>query len=75
MTVFHNECVSCPDGLPCKGVACPNCSVPHVACDECGTEDTETEDGIFSYDGDELCLRCLLSRLIEDKAIRSVNES
>lgn len=69
MTLFQNECVSCED---CRH--CGNDRIPHVACDECGTIDSETEEGFFSYDGEDLCLRCLLSKLIEDHVIREVTE-
>ena len=36
MVDTRDECVHC--GLPCLGNACPNRSVTHYICNECGDE-------------------------------------
>ena len=61
MLEYENDCVDC--GLPCLGNACPNKRRPHRYCDECGEEEQ-----LYEYDGLELCLSCVETRLekIED---------
>ena len=51
-----DECVSC--GLPCLGNSCPYSNVVRYFCDECETE-TDVDD-LYMYDGDMLCVDCLL---------------
>lgn len=55
MKRVENDCVDC--GLPCLD-SCPYRSVIHYYCDECGNEDT-----LYKFDGEELCLDCVLERL------------
>ena len=57
MKKIENDCVSC--GLPCLGDSCPNRNVPHYYCDKCGAE----EENIYKYDGQELCLDCIVEQL------------
>ena len=57
---YFDECCGCAvPGYPCLGSSCPNRNVPHHVCDECG-EDNET---IYEYEGEELCLDCVVKRL------------
>lgn len=54
---YENQCCNCavPD-YPCNGMH------KHVAvpfCDECVTND----ETIYRFDGEELCLSCIKSRL------------
>ena len=58
MIRYENDCVDC--GQPCLGIACPHHKVPHYYCDECGEE---TDLYYFGFDGEELCLDCIESRL------------
>ncbi|MBO5449417.1 MAG: hypothetical protein J5994_08810 [Ruminococcus sp.] len=60
MIKFQNDCVGCPDGVPCMGLSCPYRHVPHFYCDECGEEASHAYD----YDGDLLCGECLRSQLV-----------
>lgn len=56
MRKTENECVQC--GLPCWGISCPNREVVHYYCDECGSEET-----LYDYEGEELCIECIRNRL------------
>ena len=56
MHLTDNECVNC--GLPCLGSGCPYRNVTRYYCDECGDETT-----LFHFDGEELCIECIESRL------------
>lgn len=56
MIKYENDCVSC--GQSCIGSACPHCRVAHFYCDEC-----EEETDIYHFDGEELCIDCIESRL------------
>lgn len=52
MTREENNCVGCPDGLPCIGNNCPMRNVPHTYCDNCGEEidpDYAIKDGEMEY--------------------------
>lgn len=68
MIIYFNECVDCET---CMGSRCPKRRVPHVACDDCGTDDTQT-DYLYAYDGGQFCRLCLLTRLSEDEVIEVV---
>jgi len=59
MIKYQNDCVGCPDGVPCMGRACPYRHVPHFYCDECGDEADELRE--FD-DGRQLCNSCLLAQ-------------
>lgn len=52
----ENDCVDC--GLPCLGRACPYMKVEHFYCDECGDETQ-----LYDFDGQELCLECIETKL------------
>lgn len=58
MIKYENDCVGCPDGVPCMGSTCPNRNVPHFYCDDC-----ENEDDLYEFDGEQLCADCILARL------------
>lgn len=60
MTKTVNECCGCRDvGIPCRGIDCPNRSVPRLFCDDCG----EMRESLFLVDNDELCEDCAKDRL------------
>lgn len=57
MTVYENECCDCATGaFPCMGNSCPMRNVPHYLCDRCKTEDT-----LYKYDDEVLCIDCIFS--------------
>ena len=56
MRKIVNGCVDC--GLPCKGKLCPHMEELEFYCDNCGEVDT-----LYHYDGEELCLTCIIKRL------------
>lgn len=59
----ENECVGCKDlGLPCIGRSCPNRAVTRIYCDECH-EESDKENPVYYYDGEELCISCIEERL------------
>ena len=58
MRVTENECVDC--GRPCLGNACPNRNVTRFYCDRCGNETK-----LYHYDGEELCIDCIISDELE----------
>lgn len=62
MVDTRDECVHC--GLPCLGNACPNRSVTHYICDECGAE-CDPDELYIDDDNAELCRECLIDRVIE----------
>ena len=48
----ENDCVGCPDGVPCIGSNCSMRNVPHMYCDYCGEEidpDYAIEDNGCDY--------------------------
>lgn len=61
MRKVFNECVDCD--LPCIGNQCPNRNVVRHFCDQCG-EETD----LYYYEGEELCIDCIASKLekVED---------
>lgn len=61
MKKYKNECVRCSPPLRCLGSSCTNRRVPHHSCDRCGVEDGEEK--IFDYEGEELCLDCIIESL------------
>lgn len=58
MIVYNDECVGCPAEIGCIGDSCPQRTVPHFYCDECGDE----VDELRELDGEQLCRECLLVR-------------
>lgn len=56
MRRVEDECVGCPPERGCLGSSCPNRNVVRLYCDECDDE----ADLLYEYDGQELCLDCLL---------------
>ena len=59
MIEYRDECVGCTSmGLHCLGSVCPNRNVPYHICDDCGDETT-----LYKFEGEELCLDCILERL------------
>jgi hypothetical protein len=59
MIKYENDCVGCPDGMPCLGNSCPNRRVPHLYCDKCGEE----AEKLYDLDGENLCEECVLDSL------------
>lgn len=57
----ESGCVDC--GLPCLGRACSNYEQKILYCDHCGCED----EPMYWFDGECLCLDCILERLEEVK--------
>lgn len=55
MVKIENDCVECD--LHCLGDACPLRNSKHYYCDDCGDEAE-----IYDYNGEELCVDCLLKR-------------
>lgn len=56
---YENQCVGCSSmGLPCYAPHCKNYNVPIWYCDECKDEEVD----LYEYDGEELCLDCLVSK-------------
>lgn len=62
MTIYEDECVGCPTYMGCLGQSCPNRNVPHIVCDHC-----RNEDKIYEFDGEELCIECIIELLKEIK--------
>lgn len=56
MKTYTNECVDC--GLPCLYNSCPYYNVERFFCDKCKKEDT-----LYEYDGQELCIECIVKQL------------
>ena len=59
MIKYKDECIGCPPEKGCLGNSCPNIHIPYHICDDCGEED----ESIYEYEGQELCLSCLLDKL------------
>ena len=57
MVTYENECCCCPKEMGCLGERCPNQNVEHLICDDCGKD----VDELYEYDGEQLCLDCLLN--------------
>lgn len=59
MTIYENECCDCAvPAYPCMGNSCSLRNVPHHLCDKCGEEEK-----LYHYDGQELCVECIISQL------------
>lgn len=59
MIKYENDCCGCAaPAYPCMGDLCPLRQNPHYCCDECGEE-----QDIYEYDGEELCLDCIKTKL------------
>lgn len=60
MIEYENECCDCAvPGYPCLGNSCSRRHVPHLICDECGSDVEE----LFDYEGKEVCEKCLHDHL------------
>lgn len=64
MIKTENECVQCPDGLPCIGSTCPCLNVSRVYCDKCHDEISGDNEVYFINDG-HYCEDCA-NEYIED---------
>ena len=53
-----NDCVGCPPEMGCLGRFCPYREVDHYYCDDCGDEAP-----LYEFDGEELCIECIIKRL------------
>ena len=58
MIKIENECVGCPPEMGCLGSSCPHMNVKRFYCDDCGDECI-----LYKYDGQELCLDCIIEKL------------
>lgn len=56
MKVKVNGCVDC--GLPCLSYCSHRDNTYEWYCDECGDE-----ADLYDFDGEELCLQCIIGRL------------
>lgn len=56
MIKIENDCIGCPDGLPCLGNRYPYRNVEHYYCDICGIEIDEPR----RFYNEDLCDDCLL---------------
>jgi hypothetical protein len=54
MKQIENDCVGCPDGVPCLGSTCPMRNGAHYYCDKCGDEAE-----LYKYEGGEYCATCI----------------
>lgn len=59
MIKFEDECVGCD--LPCLGNVCNYKHVPHLYCDDCGSD----VDILYTDNNSQLCVDCYLA--IADK--------
>jgi len=57
MIRLEDDCVGCPTEMGCLGNCCPYKNVPVFVCDNCESED---EEELFVYNGQQLCFKCLL---------------
>ena len=55
MKKIEDECVGCPPEMGCVGNRCPYKNVVRFYCDRCGSEEK-----LYHYENEELCLDCLL---------------
>lgn len=61
MVRVENDCCDCAvPGYPCRGSNCPLRHVKHYYCDSCGAEADLKYMKLYDYDGQELCVDCLL---------------
>lgn len=58
MQTVNDECVGCPDGIPCLGRTCPFKNVVRYYCDKCGEENK-----LYEFDGEQLCIDCIAKLL------------
>jgi len=58
MKISENNCVNCPDDMGCLGSSCPYADTLHYYCDDC-----EREEELYYFEGEELCVECILERL------------
>lgn len=56
MIVIESDCYDCD--LPCIFEACPHYRTVHYYCDKC-----ETEDILYEFEGEQLCVECILEQL------------
>lgn len=56
-----NDCVGCPQGVPCIGDSCPLRHNPHIYCDNCEVELTEEDTWRDAEDEDkDYCYKCAM---------------
>ncbi len=62
MVGFINNCCNCATpSYPCQQELCPNRHVKIYICDKC--KSTVDFGELFYFDGDELCIDCIQSKL------------
>ena len=59
MVKKESLCCGCTAFGDCIGSACPNYEITVFECDSCG----KTKEDLYYFDGEELCLDCILERL------------
>lgn len=71
MVNFIHECVGCRSmGFPCMGHSCKQGHIEFI-CDWCDQE----ADGLYKFDGDEVCEDCLLKSLEKREATEEEDET
>lgn len=65
MIRFENECVGCPSNMGCIGEGCMYRYSPVFVCDDC----KEEVDELYEYEGQQLCLECLLHEIGAEKIV------
>ena len=58
MVKKESLCCGCMAFNNCMGSACPNYENTFYICDDC-----DKQKDLYYFDGEELCLRCILKRL------------
>lgn len=51
---YVDMCVGCPPEMGCLGDSCPQRNSLVFKCDNC-----ESEDEIYEFEGQELCIECI----------------
>lgn len=65
MTKIEDRCCHCDGPYHCIGKSCHNTNLTVYYCDQCGSEIDE-EEGVYTVDGEDLCLACLKERYRRD---------
>lgn len=59
-----NDCVGCAtEGYRCLGDICSYRHTKHYICDMCGQEIDPEYESLYKFDGEELCLDCLIEKI------------
>lgn len=63
MITYENNCVGCPDGIPCIGKICPLVHQEVVICDQCGNH---INSKYYKFTNKEYCEDCIDDVLNEE---------